>query len=64
MSRKTCALTLMVLTLALTLIPGVHAKNPIDNIEVVQDLPEKIVAGSTYEVIITFDNVAKESVPL
>jgi len=64
MSRKTYAFVLIVLVLAFTLTPGVHAKSPIDNVEIVQDLPENIVAGSTYEMIITFDNVAEESVPL
>ncbi|MBU1173484.1 MAG: PKD domain-containing protein [Proteobacteria bacterium] len=63
MSRKTCATALIVLTIALILIPGVHAGNPIENIAVVQDLPDEIVAGNTYEMIITFDNVAQESVP-
>ena len=63
MSRKTCTLALMVLALSLALIPGVHARSPIENIVVVQDLPEKIVAGSTYEMVIKFDNVAQESVP-
>jgi PKD repeat protein len=62
MSRKMCVFT--IIALALAMIPGVHAKSPLENVVVVQDLPEKIVAGSTYEMIITFDNVAQESVTL
>jgi len=63
MSRKMYAFALVVLTLALALIPGVHAEDPIRNLKVVQGLPDKIVAGSRYEVIFTFDSIAYEPVP-
>jgi len=62
MSRKTYAIALTVLTLALFLVPGVHAWNPIANL-VVEDLPP-LVAGSTYEMKATFDNIAKDDLPL
>ena len=62
MSRKTCMFTLMVLTLALTLVSGVYAEYPIDDLVVVQDLPVNMVAGSAYEMVILFDNIAKEPV--
>ena len=63
MNRKTIAIALTALTLALILVPGVQAY-PVENMVVVQDLPESMVAGNTYTMIITFDNIAKESVPL
>jgi len=63
MNRKTIAIALTALTLAFILVPGVQAY-PVENMVVVQDLPESMVAGNTYTMIITFDNVAKESVPL
>jgi len=63
MTRKTCAIALTVLTIALILIPGVHAY-PIENMVIVPPVPESMVAGNSYEMIITFDNVAQESVYL
>jgi len=62
MNRKTSTLTLLVLTIALVLIPNVYAEYPIENIKIVQDLPENMVAGSSYEMIITFDNIAKDPI--
>ena len=62
MSRKISVFALIVLTIALILIPSAHAEYPLDNIEVKQDLPGEIVAGSTYEMVILFDNIAKEPV--
>jgi PKD repeat protein len=62
MSRKTSVYALMVLTLALILIPGVNAEYPIEDVVVVQDLPDVMIAGSSYEIIITFENVAKKAI--
>jgi len=64
MNRKTSTFTLMLLAVAIVLIPSVYAEYPIENMKVVQDLPDTMIAGNSYEMIITFDNVAKESVPL
>lgn len=53
---------LIILVLSLTSIPSVNADNPLDNITVVQDLPDALVAGNTYIMIITFDNVAPDTI--
>ena len=66
MTRRKWIFALMVLTIAITLIPGgytrVHSEYPIDDLEVVQDFPETLVAGNSYEIVILFDNIAKENI--
>lgn len=64
MSRKTSTFTLMLLAVAIALIPSVYAEYPIENLEFDQDLPGTLVAGNTYCMNLTFDNVAKEIVAL
>ena len=61
MNRKTYAIALTVLIIAFILVPGVQAY-PIENMVIVQPLPDSMVAGSSYEMIITFDNIVPESV--
>ena len=61
--RKAVLVGLMALTIALILVPGTHAY-PIDKVLVIQDLPENMVAGNQYEMIIAFPNEADEAVPI
>ncbi len=62
MNRKK-SIVLIVLVLAM-MIPGVYAKNPIENIEIIQDLPDVLIAGNIYEMLLAFDNVVVETIPL
>ena len=55
MSRKTYVIALTVLTIALAIIPNAYAKYAIDNYVIEKDLPDTLVAGSTYDMIATFD---------
>ena len=64
MNRKTSTFTLILLAITIALIPSVYAEYPIENLEVVQGLPGTLVAGNTYCMNITFDNVAHETVAL
>lgn len=64
MKRKTSTFTLMLLAITIALIPSVYAEYPIENMVIVQDLPGTLVAGNTYCMNLTFDNVAKETVAL
>ena len=54
MSRKISAIALIVLTIALILIPGVHAETPIP-VVIVEDLPDIMVAGSSYDMVLAFN---------
>ena len=60
---KMCLPFLMV-AMILVSIPAVEAESSIRNLEVVQNLPDRIVTGDTYEMKITFDSTARESLPI